>query len=350
MSRFLIDRLKSLEPYVPGEQPRDEVYIKLNTNESPFPPAPGIKELITAEEIDKLRLYSDPEARGLAAAAAKFYGIAEENVFCGNGSDEIIAFAMLALCGKGIAVPDVTYGFYKSAAALFGIEMREVPLDEDFNIRVGDYKGLPETLFIANPNAQTGAYLPLSEIETLLGQDKERLVVVDEAYIDFGGESAVALIGKYDNLLVIQTLSKSRSLAGKRIGAAFAVPEIIGDLKAARFSFNPYANDRFDILCGAEAFRNRAYFDNCRSTVIETRSFTERELLALGFRVIPSKANFLLAGREGVPGETLYLRLKDKGILVRHLSVPRLEGYIRVSIGARSDMEKFITAIKEIIK
>lgn len=349
MSRFLLERLKTLEPYVPGEQPRGAEYIKLNTNESPFPPAPAIKKRITEIEIDKLRLYSDPEANELREAAADFYGLGKENVFCGNGSDEIIALTMLALCGNGTAFPDVTYGFYKSAAALFGIGTKEVPLDENFNIRAEDYSGLKETLFIANPNAQTGAYLPLSEIETLLRQDKNRLVAVDEAYIDFGGESAASLIGGYDNLLVIQTLSKSRSLAGKRIGLAFARPEIIGDLNAARFSFNPYANDRFDMICGAEAFRDREYFDSCRKAVIENREYTERELLSLGFKVIPSKANFILAGAAEADGEYLYGALKERGILVRYLGAPRLKPFIRVTVGARPDMEKLIKTLKEIL-
>ena len=350
MSRFFSPTLSALKPYTPGEQPRDMQYIKLNTNESPYPPAPGIGVLI-ASEGEKLNLYSDPTAKVLHEAIADYYKISPDRVIATNGSDEVLAFAINAFgSGRSLAFPDITYGFYPVYANLFGIPYTTVPLNDDLAICVEDYAKIDSTVVIANPNAQTGTYLPLSKIEELVKQNPDRVVIVDEAYIDFGGESAVTLTEKYDNLLVVQTFSKSRNLAGARVGFAVGCADLIADLNRVKYSFNPYNINRMSMVAAAEAMKDTAYFNECTQKVIATRAYTASQLSKLGFTYPASMANFILAETEKMDGKALYQALKSRGVLVRYLGDERIKNSIRITIGSREQMEAFIEITKEILE
>lgn len=350
MSRFFSDKLTALKPYTPGEQPRDMQYIKLNTNESPFPPSPRMASLI-ASEAEKLNLYSDPTSRVLHDAIADYYGISSDRVIASNGSDEILAFAFNAFAaGKSLVFPDVTYGFYPVFANLYGIPYTTIPLDDTLTIRVEDYAATDSTVVIANPNAQTGTYLSLKKIEELVAQNLNRVVIVDEAYIDFGGESAVALTDRYDNLLVVQTFSKSRNLAGARVGFAIGSPELIADLNRVKYSFNPYNVNRMSMVAAAEAMKDTKYFDECTKKVIEARVYTAEKLTSLGFTYPSSKANFILAETNRMNGKTLYQELKNRGVLVRYLGDERIANSIRITIGSMEQMVTFIQTTKEILE
>ncbi|MBQ8382935.1 MAG: histidinol-phosphate transaminase [Clostridia bacterium] len=350
MSRFFSEKLFSLEPYTPGEQPRDMVYIKLNTNESPYSPSPKALAVIEGE-ASKLNLYSDPTARFLHEAIADHYGVTADRVIATNGSDEALAFAFDAFAsGKSLAFPDVTYGFYPVFANLFGIPYTTVPLDDTFTIRVEDYANIDSTVVIANPNAQTGTYLPLSKIEELVAQNRDRVVIVDEAYIDFGGETAIPLTDRYDNLLVVQTFSKSRNLAGARIGFAVGCADLIADLNRVKYSFNPYNVNRISMAAAVEAMKDEAYFAECTKKVVETRGYTAAALAKLGFTYPASMANFILAHTDKIDGKELYQKLKSKGVLVRHLSDARIADSIRITIGTREQMETLIRKIQEILE
>ena len=342
MSRFLSLEAARLAPYTPGEQPQDQQYIKLNTNESPFPPSPKVVQAVSKAEILKLNLYSDPSCSLLDEAIAERYELSRENVISGNGSDEILAFAFRAFCGQGkpLAYADITYGFYKAQTALFGLEARIVPLREDFTLQVDDYMDFPGTVVIANPNAPTGITVPREDIQRLLEADPRRVVIVDEAYVDFGAESCVPMLFRYDNLLVVQTMSKSRSLAGARVGFALGSPELISAMNRVKYSYNPYNVNRLSILAGAAAIGDEAYFQDCCRTIQETRAWTAAELETLGFTVLPSKANFLFARSDRLPGEALYRRLKEAGILVRWWAGSgRIQNFVRITIGTREQME-----------
>ena len=351
MTRFLDSKLKKLVAYTPGEQPVNmSELIKLNTNESPFPPAPGVIEILKNGEVEKLRLYSDPDCKQLVNAIAEYHGINTQQVFPGNGSDEVLAFIFHGLCPNGAAFADITYGFYPVFGEMFDVNCQIVPLDYDFSINVEDYEGIKGTVFIANPNAPTGLCLPLSDIETLVGQDSDRLVVVDEAYIDYGGESALSLLDAYDNLLVVRTLSKSRSLAGARVGYALGSEDLIKDLNTMKFSFNPYNINRLSIIAGAEAMKDTGYFDECRTKVMENREYTAIELKKLGFNVLPSKANFIFAGdNPKTNGIDYFSRLRECGILVRHFSSPRTCNYVRITIGTAEQMQRLVQITKEVL-
>lgn len=349
MSRFLCDNLRALEPYVPGEQPQDKKYIKLNTNESPFPPSPAAVAT-AAEQAEKLNLYSDPSCAPLKSAAAKIYGLQPQNVSCGNGSDEILANIFRAFCvQRGVAFADVTYGFYPVLCSLMGISSTVVPLREDFTIAVSDYASLACPVCIANPNAQTGIFLPAEKVEELVLQNKDRLVIVDEAYIDFGGQSAAPLVKKYDNLIVVQTLSKSRSLAGGRVGFCFACKELAAEVEAVRCSLNPYNINRMSMFAAVAALEDEAYFKSCTAEVRAVREYTFEGLKELGFEVLPSLSNFLLARRSGTDGGELYKQLKERGILVRHFGDKRISDFIRVTIGSRGQMQSFLGAVRQIL-
>ena len=352
MSRFISGEAAILAPYTPGEQPRDMRYNKLNTNESPFPPSPKVLEVLSAGEAEKLNLYSDPTCALLDNAIARRFGLRAENVISANGSDEILAFAFRAFCGagKGVAYPDITYGFYKAQAALFGLDAAVIPLREDFTVSVEDYLAFPGTAVIANPNAPTGIALPRSEIRRLLEADRDRLMIVDEAYVDFGAESCVPLIAEFDNLLVVQTMSKSRSLAGARVGYAMGHADLIADLNRVKYSFNPYNVNRLSMAAGAAAMEDEAYFQSCTAAVRNTREWTTEQLAALGFTVLPSSANFVFAASDRIGGGELYRRLKDRGILVRHFAAPeRIANYCRITIGSREQMEELIAAIRGLL-
>ena len=352
MSRFLRSGLASLVPYVPGEQPRSLTrLIKLNTNESPFPPSPRVLEALGRGEAEKLRLYSDPTADALASAIADYYGIGRDRVICSNGSDEILAFAIDAFCDRerGMRTPDITYGFYPVFCKLYGVPLTVCPLREDFTVNVDDYIGGGETVMLANPNAQTGIALPLCEIERIVASDPDRLVIIDEAYVDFGGESAVRLTGKYENLLVVQTFSKSRSLAGARIGFAIGAPALIRDLETVRNSFNPYNLNRLSLLAGAAAISDREYFERTRGEVIRVREETKAALSALGFDFPPSSANFILAHHPLISGEALYAALRERSIVVRHFKDERIRDHVRITVGSAEDMQALVSALREII-
>lgn len=351
MSRFLSLEALRCDPYTPGEQPQDQQYIKLNTNESPFPPSPKVLEALSQAEVGKLYLYSDPACAALNAAIARRYGLAPENVISGNGSDEILAFAFRAFCGegKGAAFADITYGFYEAQAALFGLEAKRVPLREDFSLDVEDYMDFPGTVVIANPNAPTGMTVPAGHIRRLLERNPDRVVIVDEAYVDFGAESCVPLVREYENLLVTQTMSKSRSLAGGRVGFALGSAELIGDLNRVKYSFNPYNVNRLSLLAGAAAVEDEDYFRSCCRTIGENRAWTTEALEKRGFTVLPSSANFIFAKPGRIPGGELYRRLKQDGVLVRWFDKDRIRDFVRITIGSREQMEKLTEAVDRLL-
>jgi len=351
MSRFISAEAQALIPYTPGEQPQKMNYIKLNTNESPFAPSPRIFEAITKDEIAKLPLYPDPTCRQLVNAIAKRNGLEPEQIIVGNGSDEVLAFAFRAFCGvsKGAAFADITYGFYESWCALFGIQPCIVPLREDFSIDIGAYpKGC--TAIIANPNAPTGLALNMDEIRSFLSSDPDRLVIIDEAYSDFSGESCLPLLAEYENLLIIQTFSKSRNLAGGRIGFAMGSQELISDMNRIKYSFHPYNLSRLSILAGTAAFEDEEYFKQCISAIIQERERLSLEIKALGFSVLPSKTNFVLAKSDKISGKELYERLKENGILVRWFNSERISDYIRITIGSHDQMSALIDTLKKLLE
>lgn len=352
MSRFLADKYKSLDAYVPGEQPRDKRYIKLNTNEFPYPPAPDVVAAVTAERVSGLRLYSDPTAKALKAALAETYGVEPQNVFVSNGSDESLNFAFACFFEKGVAFADLTYGFYGVFADLYGIDTKIIPLDGDFSIDPEDYIGVGRGIVIANPNAPTGKALPITDIERIVSSNTEHVVVVDEAYVDFGGESAVGLTKKYENLLVCSTYSKSRGMAGARLGFAIGNAELIADLELMKYSTNPYNLDSLALCMGEAALTeaSKAYYEEKIGKVIKTREDTAAKLTALGAEVLPSKANFIFVKLPGASGGDAYARLREQGILVRHFSKERISDYLRISIGTPEDMAALVDAIKIIIE
>ncbi len=350
MSRFLRKAYQSLEVYVPGEQPRDKKYIKLNTNESPFPPSPQVLDAV-AREAGDLQLYSDPECTELRKTAAETFGLTPENIFCGNGSDEVLNFAFCAFCDetKGMAFPSISYGFYPVYGDLYGLDCTAIPLKDDFSVDPADYFDLQKNIVIANPNAPTGMLLDVAQIRAILDTNRNNLVIIDEAYIDFGGKSCLPLIAEYDNLLVVQTFSKSRSLAGARLGFGFAQPQIIADLNRVKYSTNPYNINRCTLAAGTAALRSQDYYDRNCQTIIENRTFTTDALRALGFEVLPSKANFIFSRHPQMRGEMLYRTLKEKGILVRHFSREEIADFVRITIGSAEQMHALINAIQTIL-
>lgn len=351
MSEFFTPSLSALEPYTPGEQPQEKTYIKLNTNESPFAPSPRVLEAVNRAEVENLRLYSDPASAALCRAIADRFGLAPENVVCGNGSDELLSFAIRAFCdaGRALACPDITYGFYKVWCRLWGVKNHVIPLKEDFSLDTADYEDLGETILIANPNAPTGRALPRAQIERLLQTNPRSVVIVDEAYVDFGGESCVPLIQSYPNLLVVQTCSKSRSLAGARLGFALGQKALIEDLNRIRYSFNPYNINRLTAAAGIAAMQDEAYLEKCTAAIVQSRAWTTAQLRALGFAVQDSLANFVFARCPAMPGGQLYAELKRAGILVRHFDAPRTADWLRITIGSQGEMESLIEAVKRII-
>lgn len=351
MSRFFTDRLSNLVPYVPGEQPQDKQYIKLNTNESPFPPSPGVSEAVHSE-IANLRLYSDPDCTALRAKMAESFGVDPEWVIISNGSDEILNFAFMAFADdkNPLAFPDITYGFYTVFADVNHIPYEEIPLMSDFSINPEDYTGLNKTIVIANPNAPTGRYLPLCDVEKILQSNPDNIVIIDEAYIDFGGESAISLVKQYSNLFVTGTFSKSRSMAGIRLGFGIANPELIADINMIKYSTNPYNVDRLACAAGLAALEEQSYYDANCAVIIENRKWTENALKELGFEIIPSKTNFVFAKNDEIDGEKLYLSLKEKGVLIRHFNKERTKEYIRITIGTMEQMQILIQKIIEIKK
>ena len=351
MSRFFSEKYSLLVPYTPGEQPQDKKYTKLNTNESPFPPSENVKKAVE-ETVDRLCLYSDPECNLLRQKMSEVFDLPKENIIMVNGSDEILNFAFMAFADEKspLVFPNITYGFYPVFAKLNHIPFEEIPLKKDFSINAQDYIGINKTVVIANPNAPTGICLPLSDIEKIVKSNPNNVVIIDEAYIDFGGESAIGLTKKYDNLLVTGTFSKSRSMAGARLGFGFGNTELIADLNTIRYSTNPYNINSLSAFAGIAALDNNAYYMNNCKIIAENRSFCENALKDIGFTVLPSKANFLFARSDLIDGETLYLKLKEKGVLVRHFSNPMISDYNRITIGTREQIIILIEKIKEILE
>ena len=351
MSRFFSEKYIDLEPYVPGELPKNKREIKLNTNENPYPPLQEVTDAV-AEESRKLNLYSDPDSLDLRRALADNLEVPDDHLIVTNGSDEILNFAFMAFCDDHIPAvfPDVTYGFYPVFAQINQLPYREIPLKDDLTIDINKFFQVAGTLFIANPNAPTGIALKKSEIEQILQNNTYNVVVVDEAYVDFGAESCLPLVEAYDNLLVTRTFSKSRSLAGARLGVGIAQPELIADLNAVRNSTNPYNVNRLTAAAGIACLKHDDYnMENCRK-IIETRSWSERALKDLGFEMTTSRTNFLFARHPDISGDELYKRLKDRGILIRHFKGQRICDYNRITIGTPEQMEKLVEAIKEILE
>ena len=351
MSRFISKRFDALEEYVPGEQPTDRKYVKLNTNESPYPPSDSVIEA-AAREAKTLQLYPDPECGKLTDALAKLFGVSTENIVLGNGSDEILNFCFAAYCDeqKGAAFPNYTYGFYSVFSQLYNIDYTEIPLKSDFTVNVEDYLNIGKTVFIANPNAPTGIALPLCDIERILQSNPDDIVVIDEAYVDFGAESAIPLINKYDNLVVVGTFSKSRSLAGARLGFAVASAPLIRDLNKLRYSTNPYNINRVTLAAGLAAVNDNDYYmDNCKK-IIATRTRAAEMLKAMNFAVLPSCANFVFAKYNGdISGGDIYRRLKDNGVLVRHFDKAGIEDYLRITVGTDGEMDILFDKLKQIL-
>lgn len=351
MSKFLSQKFENLAPYVPGEQPQDMQYVKLNTNECPFPPSSYVADAVASFEANKLRLYPDPENAALCNSLAKYYGVESENVFVGNGSDEVLAFIFMGFFDKEkeVCYPDVSYGFYPVFCDLYGLKKNEIALKDDFSINVNAFIASDKAIVIANPNAPTGIALSAFDIEKIVKSNPNSLVVVDEAYIDFGGESVVKLVKTYRNLIVVQTLSKSRALAGARLGVAIADAELIKDIKAMKFSFNSYNVNRLTESVAIAAVEDNDYFENCRKEIIKNREWTTGELKSLGFEVLPSCANFVFAKHNTVGGETVYKELKRRGILVRHFSKAKISDFVRITIGSAEQMQKLILEIKNLL-
>ena len=349
MSRFFSARYQGLEAYVPGEQPQDMAYIKLNTNESPYPPSARVLDAVSREAVSKLNLYPDPDCRLLTRAIAARYAVAPECVFLANGSDDILNFCFMGFCADGVIFPAVTYGFYEVYAKLYGLNYSKIPLSSDFSVDYRDYCGAGRSIVLANPNAQTGKAISVGQIEQIVASNPDRLVLIDEAYVDFGAQSCVPLTKRYENLLVCQTFSKSRSMAGARLGFAIASPALIADLNRLKFSTNPYNINRLTQLAGIAALEDGEYYDaNCRK-IIETRAYVRRELLARGFCVTDSSANFVLARSDRMDGQALYEALKRRGILVRHFSDARIRDCIRITIGTKQQMDALLRKIDEIM-
>ena len=336
-------------PYIPGEQPKDMKYIKLNTNESPFPPSLRAQERAT-EAAKKLQLYSDPECRELVNKAAEYFGVETDEIIFTNGSDEVLNFAFMAFCENGAVFPDITYGFYSVFAKLNGVEFKELPLKQDFSVDINDYIGVNKTVFLANPNAPTGIALSVEDIEKIVKSNPKNVVVIDEAYVDFGAESVIPLIKKYDNLLITQTFSKSRSLAGGRLGFGIGSKQLICHLNTIKYSTNPYNVNSMTAAAGIGSLEDDAYIkENCEK-IKQNRQYLKQELEKLNFTMTNSTANFIFAKHSSIGGKEIYLKLKEKGVLVRHFDKERLTDYVRITIGSKEQMDILIDKITESLK
>ena len=347
MSRFMSRRFAGLTAYTPGEQPQDRSYVKLNTNESPFPPCPEVTAAAAAE-AERLHLYPDPTGHALKEKLAEYYGLEPAQVFLANGSDDILNFSFMAFCDeeRPAVFPDISYGFYPVYADLYGIPHRVIPLKEDFTIDPAEYCAAKGMIVIANPNAPTGLTLTPAQIRQMLESDPERVVLIDEAYVDFGAESCVPLIREYPNLLVVQTFSKSRSMAGARLGYALAQPELIEDLEKIKYSTNPYSINRMTLAAGTAALEHQDYFtENCRK-IGENRARTAVQLRDMGFTLTDSLANFLFVRPPKGSGRDYYLGLKERGVLVRYFGTERIRDYVRVTVGDAAQMETFLRETK----
>ena len=345
------DNLRTIDPYVPGEQPQLSDMIKLNTNENPYPPSPKARDVLTNFALDTLRLYPDPDSSLLVNAIAKRYEVGADQVFVGVGSDDVLAIAFMTFFNskKPILFPDITYSFYDVWATLFNIPFERPALDDDFNLVASDYYKENGGVVIANPNAPTGIVQNESFLRDVIEHNRDVVVIIDEAYVDFCGESALYLTKEYDNVLIVQTFSKSRSMAGMRIGYAMGNPELIKAMNDVRFSYNSYPMTRVSVALGVAAIEDEDYFQATKNQIIETREWTKRELKALGFTFGDSKTNFIFAKHSTVDAEVIFDKLREKHIFVRHFSGERIRNYLRISIGTMAEMEKFIDELKKIV-
>ena len=349
MSRYWGDIVKKLTPYEPGEQPKNNLLLKLNTNENPYRPSPRVMEAIKSSVQESLRLYPDPESTELRGSIAKYYGLTKSNIFVGNGSDEILAFIFQGLLKKDrpIFFPDITYSFYPVYCSLYDIKYKTIPLDAELKINFSDYKKDNGGIIFPNPNAPTGTPKSLDEIEELLKINKDSVVVVDEAYVDFGTESSVNLVTQYKNLVVTQSMSKSRSLAGMRVGFAFADQGLIEALSRIKNSFNSYPVDRLAQAAGIAAINDKDYFTETRKNIIEARTFLEKELLEMNFETLPSGANFVFTRHRIKNGNEMFKKLRDSGILVRHFNKPeRISQYLRITVGTMTQMKQLVSILR----
>ena len=344
--------IRKVVPYTPGEQPNESDMIKLNTNENPYSPAPGVEKALKALDADTLRLYPDPTAGDLVHSIAAFYGLKDDQVFTGVGSDDVLAMCFLTFFNseKPILFPDITYSFYDVWADLFQIPYERPELDEHFHIKKEDYFRENGGIIFPNPNAPTGGSLPLDEIEAIISHNRDVIVIVDEAYVDFGTESALPLIDKYEKLLVVQTFSKSRSMAGMRIGFAMGSPKLIADLNDVKYSFNSYTMNQTALACGVEAVEDKVYFEEGVRKIVETREWAKEELRKLGFVFPDAKANFIFARHPEIDANELFQALKENNIFVRHWNAPRIDQYLRITIGTREEMETLFDFLRTYIK
>lgn len=351
MSRYWSPVVHKLAPYTPGEQPQDRRYVKLNTNENPYPPSPRVLEAIAAYDPDRLRLYPDPVSGKLVKAVADHFGTTADRVFVGNGSDEVLAHCFNAFFQHDLPLlfPDITYSFYPVYCGLYGIEFRTIPLRSGFSLEISDYTVANGGIIFPNPNAPTSRLMPLAAIDQLCRWHADSVVVVDEAYIDFGGESAVPLTARHDNLLVVQTLSKSRNLAGLRIGFAIGHPDLIEGLNRVKDSFNSYPLDSLAQVAGVAAMEDVGYFEDCCRKIVETRDTLTSELAGLGFDVLPSAANFIFAEHADAPARDLYRALKEDGILVRYFDKPRIDNHLRITVGTPEECGALTAALRKIL-
>lgn len=347
--RLWEQNFRDVEPYTPGEQPKDRNVIKLNTNENPYPPSPAVEKALREMDLARLRKYPDPAAEELTEAIADYYGITKDRVFPGVGSDDVIGMAFLTFFNgpKPVLFPNITYSFYDVWADLFKIPYETPALNENFEVVPEDYFRENGGIVLANPNAPTGVELPLDQLEEIIRRNQASVVIVDEAYVDFGGESALGLTEKYENLLVIQTFSKSRSFAGMRIGFAMGHPDLIAALNRVKYSYNSYTMNTPSIILGAAAIRDRAYFEETTGKIIRTRERVKKELAALGFTFGDSKSNFIFAKREGTDAEKLFRTLKENGIYVRWFSKPLIRDYLRISIGTDEEMDCLLSFLRQ---
>mgnify|MGYP001473409801 CR=1 FL=1 len=352
MSKFWNEITKTIEPYIAGEQPKDKKYIKLNTNENPYPPSEKVLKAIREAASSDLRLYPDPDCDWLRETVAEYYDLNKNQVFVGNGSDEVLALSFLTFFNSDeeIIYPDISYSFYPVYSNLYGLKVRLSKLKKDFSINIQDFLSKNGGVVISNPNAPTGKFLEISSIKRILDYNSEKVVIIDEAYVDFGGESVVNLIKDYPNLLVVQTLSKSRSLAGMRVGLALGQEELIHGLNRIKNSFNSYTIDRIAQVAAVAAFKDEEYFEKCTEKIISTRESAVEKLTGIGFDVVPSKANFIFVSHKEISAETLFIKLREKGILVRYFNKPKINNYLRITIGSEEEMSVLLEKIREIIK
>lgn len=351
MSKYWSKLAATLVPYVPGEQLNDKKYVKLNTNENPYPPSPKVIAALKEAANESLKLYPDPTGEKLKIVLANHYGLKKDQVFLGNGSDEVLAFSFMAFFNQDETVlfPDITYSFYPVYANIFKINYKVIPLNADFSIPIDEFYNSVGGVIIPNPNAPTARAVTAAEIEDILKKNTEKAVIIDEAYVDFGAESVVDLVDKYPNLLVIQTLSKSRSLAGLRVGWAFGSEELIEGLNRVKDSINSYTLDRLAMAGAIAAIEDEEYFNETRKKIMETRENVVVKLKELGFNVVPSSSNFIFISHRAVPAEEIFIKLKQQAVLVRYFKKPRIDNYLRVSIGNDTEMEVFIKALKKIL-